>query len=104
MRSRWVQLLLVAFCVAILGQQTSLGSLVLGDECTERCPEDAAQGRCAPGCISCSCPTHGSAINLATLVAEPEAAPIAPFETDDRKASADEIPDAVFHVPKPLLS
>lgn len=104
MRSRWVRILLVAFSVVMLSQQTTLGALVMGDECTESCPDDAAEGRCAPGCGSCSCPTHGSSLNLAVLVAVAEAAPIARFEADDRPMSADEIPVSVFHVPKPLLA
>jgi hypothetical protein len=43
-------------------QETNLGSLFLGAECLETCPDDTTPGRCSPICTACSCGTHANPV------------------------------------------
>ena len=53
-----VRLVVVALLSFFLAQESSLGSLLAGEECAETCPDDAPGGRCSPVCVTCACGTR----------------------------------------------
>lgn len=104
MLRRTARILLVIFCVAMLAQQTNLGSFLAGAECSEPCPDDLDRGHCSLGCVTCTCATHGSMLSLA----EPASAPVAGFlarvESEPFALVFDPRADTIFHVPRPNLT
>jgi hypothetical protein len=97
-------LVLVLGCVTILAQQTNLGSLFFGDDCSEDCPEDVAPHRCPPGCASCSCVGHGSVVTPAADVVTPEPLLVGGFVACASPKVPDPRAESIFHVPRSLLA
>lgn len=96
--------LLLALCAVVLMQETDLGSLLVGAECFESCPDDTTPGHCPPTCATCGC--GGSVSSVA-----PAPARIAsPAAREWRPAGEAALPPAdshlpkILHVPKPLLA
>jgi hypothetical protein len=87
-----------------LVQETSLGSLFLGAECVETCPDDTTPGHCPPTCATCSCGTHVNPVSPdATRLAVPSPRECRPsFEAT--AAPADRHVGEILHVPKPALA
>jgi hypothetical protein len=100
---RQARVVLVLFCAAVFAQQTNLGSLVFGDECRDSCPDDAASHRCPLNCTSCTCVGHGTPVSLALPLPVIVRAAVPRTECDEPTTPPDPQPDAIFHVPKPLL-
>ena len=96
-------IVVVAFCVTTLAQQTSLGSLLFGDECSENCPDDIAPHHCPPGCTACNCVAHGNLLGLVPQPPAPESFQIARVERHEPAMPLDPYPDPIFHVPKPTV-
>lgn len=103
MLRRLTRTLLLGFCVAIAAQQSNVGSLVFGDECRDRCPDEDSSHRCPPNCLSCTCVAHGIPVSMArsshavVVLAAPLSAPDIPKKVLDPR------PDSIFHVPRPSL-
>jgi hypothetical protein len=91
---------LVLLCAAILMQATNLGSLVLGTECFETCPDDTAAGLCSPICTTCSCGTHANPVTPhATRIPPP--ASFDGYQLAEAAASpSDTHRSDILHVPK----
>jgi hypothetical protein len=53
-----IRLVVVALLSFLLAQESSLGSILAGEECAETCPDDSPGGRCSPVCVACSCGTR----------------------------------------------
>ena len=99
-----LQRVLVLFCLAVLIQETNLGSLAFGAECVETCPDDTSPGHCPPICATCSCGTHANPVApQATRLPVP--APLDGPELADAAVSPSDIhlPE-ILHVPKLLLA
>jgi hypothetical protein len=93
------RLLLVALLSLSLAQETSFGSLLAGEACSEGCPEDSDTGRCSPVCAACACGTRLSPVSprLASLESP---APREAFELTTPAASPAEAHRAdIAHVP-----
>lgn len=96
--------LLVMLCAAVLIQESNLGSLILGAECFETCPDDATPGHCSPICATCSCGTHANPVT-------PQATQLPAPATFDARQLADasvsprdlHLPE-ILHVPKRPLA
>jgi hypothetical protein len=97
------RVLLMACCVALVAQQSNLGSLIFGDECYDGCPDDTGSHRCPLGCTACGCVGHGSPLMLGALVPDPLRLEVARVERDDTVRLPDPHPVSIFHVPKPIL-
>jgi len=104
MLRKLARVLLIVACVASLAQETTLGSLLFGDACSESCPGDIAPHRCPPGCTTCSCAVHGTTLNvISDATAQPPRA-MERLVFDEAPQPADLRPDPVFPVPKPALA
>lgn len=96
--------LLVVLCAVVLIQETNLGSLVLGAQCLETCPDDSTPGHCSPICATCSCGT------LANRVAPEVTRLPAPASFDSRPRTdlavlpGDTYLSDILHVPKRPLA
>jgi hypothetical protein len=89
---------------AFLIQETNLGSLILGAECVETCPDDTSTGRCAPTCATCTCGTHATPVSaLPTRLAAPAPRPCR-LSFEATAAAADRHVGEILHVPKPALA
>lgn len=97
------RLLFLVFAVFLI-QETNLGSLYLGAECVETCPDDTSPGHCPPTCATCSCGTH---INPVAPEMPALASPALRLCRSSFEAS---VPSAfrhvgdILHVPKPALA
>ena len=100
MFQRFARILLAAFCVTMVAQQTNLGSLIFGDECRDNCPDDAASHRCPLSCTSCACVGHGTPVSLALAMPETVRPAVARVRCDKPKTLSDPRPDSIFHVPR----
>lgn len=96
--------LLLAICAVVLIQETDLGSLFLGAECFESCPDDTTQGHCPPTCVTCSCGSSVSSVAPTPVrIASPASRPSRPgFEAALPPADS-HLPE-ILHVPKTLLA
>jgi len=103
MLQRLARFLVVVFCVTMSAQQTNLGSLMFGDACPERCPDDVAPNRCPVGCTACSCVGNGTAVSLALPVLATVQSVVRHVECDEPMPLPDPQPDSIFHVPRPIL-
>ena len=98
------RLFFLVFAVFLV-QETSLGSLFLGAECVETCPDDTSPGHCPPTCATCSCGTHVSPVSPeATRLASPVPAPVPSPRSRRPPAPADRHVGEILHVPKPALA
>jgi hypothetical protein len=100
---RLARILLVGFCVTMVAQQTNLGSLLFGDECQDNCPDSSTSHRCPLSCTSCACVGHGTPVTMALPVPFTVRPVVIRVARDKRKRLPDPQPDAIFHVPKPIL-
>ena len=101
MFARAALLLFVLACVAMVAQQTTLGALLLGDECSESCPDDTSPHRCPPGCTGCAC-SHGTQLHCTALLSSVAPLVVARIESDPTPRLLDAPPGAIFHVPRSL--
>ena len=99
MLARAALLTFVLACVAIVAQQTSLGSLLLGDACSESCPDDTSPHHCPPGCAGCAC-SHGAQLHCATVLLSIDGLVVARVDSDETPRLLDAPPGAIFHVPR----
>ena len=97
------RLLFLVFAVFLI-QETNLGSLLLGAECVETCPDDTSPGHCPPTCATCSCGTHvNPVVPRVAALASPAPRPCRPsFEATVPPASRHI--GEILHVPKPALA
>lgn len=80
----------------VLVQETSLGSLILGAECFETCPDDTTPGHCSPICATCSCGSHANPVT-------PQATRLpAPATYDGRQLADAAISPSDIHLPEIL--
>jgi len=93
----------MACCLALVAQQSNLGSLIFGDECYDGCPDDTGSHRCPLGCTACGCVGHGSPLMLVTGAMPPARCAVARIEGDAAPRLPDPQPASIFHVPKPSL-
>jgi len=103
MPSRLARILLAAFCILGVAQQTNLGSLVAGDECRDNCPDDGASHRCPLNCTSCACVGHGTPLSLASAPPATLRPVLARVSFDEPRWLADPRPETIFHVPRTIL-
>jgi hypothetical protein len=95
--------LLVALCAVVLMQETSLGSLIVGAACIEKCADDVRPGHCSPICATCACGTHANPVApRITRLAAPASSE--PGDLADVASAAGDLhlPD-ILHVPKRLV-
>jgi hypothetical protein len=86
--------ILVLLCATALMQETNLGSLLLGAECIETCPDDTSSGHCSPICATCSCGTHANPVT-------PRATRIpAPVRLDGQQLTDAVVSPATIHLPE----
>jgi len=100
---RFARVVLVGFCVTMVAQQTSAGSILFGDECSQDCPDDVAPHRCPLNCTACACCGHGIPVSSTPPAPFPVQLAEARIERDEPKAPPDPRPDTIFHVPRSLL-
>lgn len=94
--------LLLVLCSVVLLQETNLGSLLIGAECFETCPEDTSPGHCTPICATCACGTHASPLSPRPVkVAAPVSRVSRPF-CEAVVPPADCAVEDILHVPKAL--
>jgi hypothetical protein len=103
MSPRLARILLAAFCVTAVAQQTNLGSLIFGDECRDDCPDGDASHRCPLNCTSCACVGHGTPVSLASATAAARRPVVAHASNDEPRRLPDPPPTTIFHVPRPVL-
>ena len=103
MLPRLARILVAVFCVAVVAQQSNLGSLIFGDECRDGCPDEDASHRCPLNCTSCACVGHGTPVSLGSAVLATSRPVINRVERDEPRRLPDPLPSAIFHVPKPTL-
>ena len=102
----WLRVARVVFavsCVLALAQQSNLGSLCLGDDCPQSCPDDIGPHRCDLGCAGCACVGNGTPLSLAPPVPPAPRIEGAIFESEPPSRLPDPRPDTMFHVPRPTL-
>jgi hypothetical protein len=97
------RLLFLVFAVFLI-QETNLGSLFLGAECVETCPDDTSPGHCPPTCATCACGTHVNPVapERPALASPAQRLCRTPFEASVPSASQ-HVGD-ILHVPKPALA
>ena len=103
MSLRLARILIAGFCVAMSAQQSNLGSLLVGDECRDSCPDDDASHRCPLNCMSCTCVGHGIPVSLSLGVPPTDRLGAGRVPSDEPRKQPDPQPDAIFHVPKSIL-
>jgi len=103
MLPRLARLLIAAFCLVAVSQQTNLGSLIAGDECRDNCPEDTSSHRCPLNCTSCACVGHGTPVSLAVATMTVVRPVLARIASDEPTRLPDPRPETIFHVPRPTL-
>lgn len=72
--------------------------------CSQRCPDDDAQGKCAPDCADCACCPH---LRLSFAVAEMKvSAPVQGDPVPEHRQTEPQSPEPgdILHVPKTLLA
>ncbi|HEX2799711.1 MAG TPA: hypothetical protein VHQ44_08565 [Thermoanaerobaculia bacterium] len=95
---------LVLLCAAVLIQETSLGSLVVGAACLEKCANDTAPGHCSPICAACTCGTHANPVSArVTRLPVPAASKSHAFVEAAPAAGDQHLPD-ILHVPKRFVA
>jgi hypothetical protein len=87
----------------MVAQQTNLGSLLFGDECQDNCPDSSSSHRCPLSCTSCACVGHGTPVSATPPSHAAVRRVLARVQCDEPRRIQDPLPDAIFHVPKPLL-
>ena len=96
--------LLVTLCAVVLMQETSLGSLIVGAECFEKCADDVSPGHCSPICVTCTCGTHANPVSpQVTRLPAPAASTSLDFAEAALAAGDLHLPD-ILHVPKRLVA
>ena len=97
------RLLFLVFAVFLI-QETNLGSLFLGAECVETCPDDTSPGHCPPTCATCACGTHVNPVapEMPALASPAPRLCRSSFEASVPSASR-HVGD-ILHVPKPALA
>lgn len=98
--SRLLRPLFLAACALLLVQETALGSILVGFECEESCPDDVTDGRCAPTCLTCACVAHAEARVVVTPVPVRTLEPAVTIEPRPKLSPLDAPPADVFHVPR----
>lgn len=92
------------FFAVFLVQETSLGSLFLGAECVETCPDDTSPGHCPPTCATCSCATRVSPVSPGIpALASPASRPCRSSFEASAPPTTLHVGD-ILHVPKPALA
>ena len=100
---RCARILVAAFCVMVVAQQTNVGSLAFGDECRDKCPDEDGSRRCPLNCMSCTCVGHGIPVSLAVPVVPMMRLAETRLGCEEPKRLPDPQPAPIFHVPRPLL-
>jgi hypothetical protein len=96
--------LLVVLCALVLIQETSLGSLVVGAACLEKCANDVAPRQCSPICATCTCGTHANPVSpRVTRLPAPAASESHDFAGAAPATGDLHLPD-ILHVPKRLVA
>ena len=96
--------LLLALCAVVLMQETALGSLFVGAECFESCPDDTTPGHCPPTCATCGCGSHLNPVTPRPVrVASPASSECRP-SCEAALPPADSHVADILHVPKALLA
>jgi len=103
MLPRFARILLAAFCVVAVSQQTNLGSLIAGDECRDGCPDETASHRCPLNCTSCACVGHGTPVSLASAATAIQRPVLTRVSSDEPRKLPDPRPETIFHVPRSIL-
>lgn len=95
---------LVLLCAVVLIQETNLGSLFVGAECLETCPDDTTPGHCSPVCASCSCGTRVISVTpQLTRLPAPASFDGRPF-ADAAVSLGDTHLSDILHVPKRVFA
>lgn len=92
---------LVLACLLLVGLETPLGSLAFGAECAQSCPDDVAEGRCSPVCLTCACPSQARAITLPHPVPGAGERPVECLPVEAAALAPTPRGDVIEHVPKP---
>jgi hypothetical protein len=98
--------LFLLLTLLLLGAAHGAELVGLGEErCAEQCPDDDAQGQCAPECQDCTCCAHHAASVLAAPAGSPLPAPAVRQHTEPpaarlQAAHGRKIP----HIPRPALA
>jgi hypothetical protein len=88
----------------VLSQESNLGSLFLGAECIETCPDDTAPGHCSPICATCSCGTHANPETPQVTRLPAPATFDGPKLADAAVSQGDSYLPEILHVPKRLVA
>ncbi len=84
-----------------LGQALESPALALVEACSATCPDDAADGACAPTCADCGCCSHANRNLIAPESASKPAGDAEPFIAAGAPPHLPAaFPQDVFHVPK----
>jgi len=103
MPPRLARVLFAALCVLVVSQQTNLGSLLVGDECRDNCPDNDASHRCPLNCTSCACVGHGTPLSLASAPPATLRPALGRVIPDEPRTLPDPRPESIFHVPRTIL-
>jgi hypothetical protein len=95
-----VALLVAALLLALPGIAEGIERVVPGDDCTEDCPADAADGKCGTSCDQCTCCARTPS---AVIQPYPRLGAPAFFETAAPAISTQTplvLPEGVYHPPR----
>lgn len=99
-----LRLLALLVAIFVAGQASGASAFLGGQECAESCPDDDAEGNCAPFCDDCVCCPHPRS------VAPPGAVQIAAASTSVLQffrvavSLGDPHPRGIEHIPKSFLA
>lgn len=89
--------------ISVAGQASGISALLGGQECTESCPADDAEGKCAPLCDECICCVHPRSATPPVWVTTPALASGVFQASGAPLLLGDPAPRRIDHVPKPSL-
>ena len=95
---------LALLCVAVLIQESNLGSLFVGAACMEKCANDTAPGHCSPICASCACGTHANPVSPRVTRLSAPAASKSHDLVEAALATGDLYLPDILHVPKRFIA
>ena len=93
----------VLSCAVLASYVVFIATVAFGSPCFEHCPDDGADGRCPPMCVTCACAPHPAPPAPVAKAGAPATLHAAIVPPAIRVPGGPE-PRDIFHVPKSLLA
>ncbi|MCP3135746.1 hypothetical protein [Pyxidicoccus xibeiensis] len=100
----WLCLCLLLFAPSVGGLLATVSGMA-AEVCSQRCPDDDAQGQCAPDCTDCTCCGHvrsvAAPVPMPSLTPRADRPPL--FAHEEKEPPSAHVGD-ILHVPIAVLA